>query len=251
MRQKWILVVSALLFPLVSSGEPPDVLIDVGHSHLNPGAHSARGVPEFAFNIALARVLYRELNDYSRVAFLGDEGDIHSIRVRGALVEAEPAKFLLSVHHDSVQERSLEEWIWEGRPQRRTAERFTGFSLFVSRRNPQVEKSLACASAIGAAMQQAGFGFTKHHADPIEGESREWADEANGVYYYDNLVVLRSATEPAVLLEAGIILNPDEEERLQTREVRGRIAKSVEQGLQVCGVVSTELRPKFVWPTGL
>jgi N-acetylmuramoyl-L-alanine amidase len=100
-------------------------------------------------------------------------------------------------------------------------------------------------------MQQAGFGFTKHHADPVEGESREWADEANGVYYYDNLVVLRSATEPAVLLEAGIILNPDEEERLQTREVRSRIAKSVEQGLQVCGVVSTELRPRYVWPESL
>lgn len=249
--RKWICLSLALLFPLVSRGQSPDVLIDVGHALLNPGATSARGVPEYNFNIALARLVYRDLNDYSLVEMLGDNGDLPSIKQRGELIAAEPARFLLSIHHDSVQPRNLEEWTFEGKHERKTSTRFTGFSLFVSRQNPQLEKSLTCASAIGAAMREAGFIFTRHHADPVDGESREWADEANGVYYYDNLVVLKSAQEPAVLLEAGVILNPDEEQALESKDVRRRIAKSVEQGLQVCGVVSTELRPVFVWPTGL
>ena len=36
------------------------------------------------------------------------------------------------------------------------------------------------------------------------GVGRPWADELNGVYYYDNLVVLKTATVPAVLFEAGV-----------------------------------------------
>ncbi len=45
---------------------------------------------------------------------------------------------------------------------------------------------------------------------------RPWADEANGVYFYDNLVVLKTSTVPAVLFEAGVIVHPDEARELAT-----------------------------------
>ena len=56
-----------------------------------------------------------------------------------------------------------------------------------------------------------------HHAEPIEGENREVIDRLNGVYRFDDLVVLRSAAMPAVLLEAGIIKHREEELIVATR----------------------------------
>jgi hypothetical protein len=51
-------------------------------------------------------------------------------------------------------------------------------------------------------MRGAGFVPSLYHAEPIPGES-PFADRTNGVHYYDNLVVLHTATQPAVLLEAA------------------------------------------------
>jgi len=38
------------------------------------------------------------------------------------------------------------------------------------------------------------------------------------VHYYDNLIVLKTARTPAVLLEAGVIVNRDEELKVQSEE---------------------------------
>jgi N-acetylmuramoyl-L-alanine amidase len=56
------------------------------------------------------------------------------------------------------------------------------------------------------------------------------------VYFYDNLVVLKTATVPAVLLEAGVIVNRDEERDLASAARRALTADAVLQGLQQCGV---------------
>jgi N-acetylmuramoyl-L-alanine amidase len=42
---------------------------------------------------------------------------------------------------------------------------------------------------------------------------------------------------PAVLLEAGVIVNRDEELRLQQPEMRDSIATAIEKGLIKCGVL--------------
>jgi N-acetylmuramoyl-L-alanine amidase len=106
--------------------------------------------------------------------------------------------------------------------------------LFVSRRNVDPPASLACASAIGTAMRGSGFTPSLHHAEPIEGENRPLADAANGVYYYDDLVVLRSATQPALLLEAGVIVNRDEEALLSRVDVQQSIGRALARGLAHC-----------------
>ena len=53
--------------------------------------------------------------------------------------------------------------------------------------NPKRQKSLACASAIGAELRAAGMTPSRYHADPVIGENRPFADELNGVHFYDNL----------------------------------------------------------------
>ena len=219
------------------AGEIPLIAIDVGHSTAKPGAISARGKTEFEFNVELARVIHQTLYSRNARSFLiGDNGSIVALQDRTSMARAEGASFFLSVHHDSAQPKFLDYWVWEG-VKRHYSDRFSGFSLFVSRKNPQPEASLQCARMIGFALKQAGLRPTAHHAEPIAGENREWADQSAGVYYFDNLVVLKTAKTPAVLLEAGVIINRDEELNVQQPSMRAAIATAVAQGLADCKAI--------------
>ena len=224
------------LFPLLlcasASAHAATVAVDVGHFIEEPGATSARGRPELDFNRDLAvEIESAARRDGLKTMLIGADGFMSQLTRRTAAAAA--ADFLLSVHHDSVQPHFLETWEYD-RVERPFSDRYSGFSLFISRKNKAVRPSLACASAIGEALRGAGFSPSLYHADPIPGENKPFADRRNGVHYYDNLIVLKTATTPAVLLEAGVIVNRDEELKLQSEEVRRRIAAAVADGLHRC-----------------
>jgi N-acetylmuramoyl-L-alanine amidase len=69
--------------------------------------------------------------------------------------------------------------------------------------------------------------FSPHHAEPIPGEGREIIDKAAGIYRYDQLFVLKFSATPAVLLEAGIIVNRREELMLSSPQRREQISNAV------------------------
>ena len=224
------------LFPLLlcaaASAHGTTVAIDVGHFIEEPGATSAHGRPELDFN----RELAVEIESAARgrgleTTLIGYDGFMSQLTHRTAA--AAGADFFLSVHHDSVQPYLIETWEYDG-VERWFSDRHSGFSLFVSRKNRALGRSLACASAIGAALRAAGFSPSLYHAEAIPGENKPFADKVNGVHYYDNLIVLKTATTPAVLLEAGVILNREEDLRMRSEEVRKRTAGAVAQGLERC-----------------
>ncbi len=214
------------------------IAIDVGHSLRQPGATSARGKQEFEFNRELAQIILRQIVSLGGQGFeIGADGRSVDPETRPLDASAHNAKFFLSVHHDSVQPQFLNDWTWQDGVQRYADDRFVGFSLFVSHKNKQLATSLQCASAIGKKLIEAGLKPSSHHSEKIEGEGREWADRANGVMYYDNLIVLKNAKMPAVLLESGVIVNRDEEMRMLDPAVRTRIASAVALGLSKCGML--------------
>jgi N-acetylmuramoyl-L-alanine amidase len=228
-----------LAVAVMAADGAPLVAIDVGHFLAEPGALSARGRPELEFNRELAALL-RDALEARRLAVMviGADGGMSVLSRRTAA--ARGADLLVSVHHDSVQPHYLEEWTHAGETQR-FSDRFAGFSLFVSRRNPRLAESLACASAIGAGLRAAGFASSLYHAEPIPGESKPFADRLNGVHYFDNLVVLHTATQAAVLLEAGVIVNRAEELRLRDPATHRRIADAVAAGVAECLAVGRKL----------
>ena len=224
------------LFPLLLcaavSAPAATVAIDVGHFIEEPGATSARGRPELDFNRDLAvEIESAARRNGLRMMLIGYDGFMSQLTARTAA--ARNADFFLAVHHDSVQPQFLETWEFD-RVERPFSDRYSGFSLFVSRKNAAVKRSLSCASAIGEALRHAGFSPSLYHADPIPGENKPFADRRNGVHYYDNLIVLKTARTPAVLLEAGVIVNRDEELKVQSEETRTRIAAAVAQGVERC-----------------
>ena len=193
--------------------------VDIGHYPGEPGVISASGRPELEFNRELAVEVRRSLEAAGFEVRMIEPHPRLGHRTR----QARGANLFLSIHHDSVRERYLPD-----------AQRFAGFSLFVSRFNPQPQKSLACASAIGAELRGAGFTASRYHADPVLGENRPFADEVNGVHFYDNLAVGRSAAMPSVLIEAGVIVNRDEESRMQDPAVQRRLAEAIARGAKEC-----------------
>jgi N-acetylmuramoyl-L-alanine amidase len=136
------------------------VAVDVGHYAAEPGVISASGRPEFEYNLELSQRIKADLEALGlKVRLIGERGDYAVLHYRTR--DAAGADLFLSIHHDSVKERLLP----------RAAE-FSGFSLFVSRGNGHVDRSLACASAIGARMRAAGFRPSRYHADAVLGEDR-------------------------------------------------------------------------------
>lgn len=210
----------------------PLVALDVGHSLARSGAVSARGVPEFDFNLKLAQDIAAELDKAGvAVRLIGADGLADNLAERSP--KAAGAQLLLSIHHDSVQPRYLRHWQHDGET-RPYSDRFRGHSLFISGRNPQEARSLHCAARIGHALRRDGFIPSRHHAEPIEGEARPWADTTAGVHYYDNLVVLKTAEVPAVLLEAGVIVHRLEEKLLADTGRRARMATATARGILDC-----------------
>ncbi len=213
----------AVLFPsLTACAAGPEVAVDVGHSLKASGARSASGQTEFSFNQRQARQLSQALTARGiGTVLIGELGEMDKLTDRTDKASAQ--RLFVSVHHDSVQPQYLAE-----------AGRFHGYSVFVSRRNPYPEASLACARRIAAALQQRGESPTMHHHEAIAGENRPFADEALGVYWFDDLVVLRTARQPAVLVEYGVIVNAQEEKRLAEPAVERKLAEAVADGVQAC-----------------
>jgi len=224
------LLLLLVLFP--AAVRAATVAIDVGHFIEEPGATSARGRPEFEFNRELAVEIESAAQGRGlKTALIGYDGFMSQLTRRTAA--AAGTDFFLAVHHDSVQPYLIRSWEYDS-VERRFNDDHAGFSLFISRKSPAVKKSLACASAIGEALRAAGFVPSLYHADRIPGENKPFADKRNGVHYYDNLVVLKTARSPAVLLEAGVIVNRDEELRMRSAETRRLIGGAVARGLARC-----------------
>ena len=206
------------------------VIIDVGHTTTDPGAMSARGVTEYSFNLKLAEAIRLALVD---AGFTKTVKMITATRPYAGLFEraarandAHPDLFL-SIHHDSVPDDLLETWQYEGKTNR-YCDRFSGYALFISNDNGDRAGSLAFGHLLGAALQKRGLHYTPHYTLALMGRHRhELLDAAAGVYRYDQLVVLEKTTMPAVLLEAGSIVNRQEEVELGTPERRLLVAGAV------------------------
>ena len=136
------------------------------------------------------------------------------------------ADLFISIHHDSVQPHYLMQWEFEGKT-RHYSDVFRGFSVFYSGINGHPTASARFAKLVGEELVRAGFAPTLHHAEPTAGENGQLIDARTGVYRFDELVVLRTATMPAVLIECGVIVNREEELHVSTAEYRRDLVAAV------------------------
>jgi N-acetylmuramoyl-L-alanine amidase len=222
----------AALKPVATRCDPAKfrIVLDVGHTAESEGAISARNVSEFVFNLRLAKRIEQKLKaeGFAETRLLLTEGKARrSLVKRVDAANNLGADLLLSIHHDSVPNKFLEDWEFEGKKSH-FSDRFSGYSVFVSRSNPDFKTSFAFAELIGKEMKAQGFDYAKQYSQPIMGRyQRELLNKETGVYRYDELIVLRKTRMAAVLLEAGSIINRDEELKMSSPEHRDIISSGV------------------------
>jgi len=205
---------------------------DVGHSPTQPGTISARGIPEHAYNRKLAQDLLAQLHadGYTQSFLIQATNRTLSLEERAEAAIDRGADLLISVHHDSVQPRYLEKRPAFGR-RVGYSKGISGYSLFYSGAGGAAPESLRLATEIGRQLRTSGLTPSLHHAEEIPGESRERVDAQLGVYRFDQLVLLRTTGLPSVLVEAGVIVDRDEERRLANAGYRKRIAQALSRGV--------------------
>ena len=197
------------------------VVIDVGHTAEAPGAKSARGRYEYEFNLRLAKLIEQKLTErgFEQTTLLITHGKARkTLFQRVANASSASADLLLSIHHDSVPDKFLEKWQFEGE-EHIFSDRFKGHSIFISRSNGSYDASLQFARLLGNQLKARGLKYTPHYTEKFMGHrQRQLVDAEAGVYRYDQLIVLKNSRMPAALLEAGSIINRDEELALGTPE---------------------------------
>lgn len=207
----------------------PRVAVDIGHTESAPGAMSARGCSELSFNRELALQLVGALQARGlQTVLVNADGRIASLQARPQAAAAAAADFFVSIHHDSVSEHELLPWRWAGNEQF-YSDRWAGHSLFVSRENPDTARSVLCARTMGARLQRMGFEPTHKN-----GRRRPYADYQHAVHYFDRLAVLRHASMPGVLFEAGVIRHRAEELLLADPLRQARMADALATAIAAC-----------------
>lgn len=205
------------------------LILDVGHTPKVFGATSARGQHEFDFNLRLAKVIHQKLvaGGFAKTVLMVTEGSGRGLDQRVARANKTSADLYLSIHHDLVPDRFLGVWMFEGR-QHIFSDRFKGHSIFVSHQNSHFAASLQFGKMLGQQLKARGLQYTPHYTEKFMGHrQRQLVDAETGVYRYDQLIVLKDTHMPAVLLEAGSIINRDEEMVMEAPERQGLIAAAV------------------------
>jgi N-acetylmuramoyl-L-alanine amidase len=199
------------------------VAIDVGHTETKYGAVSAHGKVEYEFNRRLAGELAARLRSsgFERAeAVIQTDNDLPR---RARDLSSRRPNLMLSLHHDSVQDKYLKTAELDGR-MRTFTDGFRGYSIFVSRDNAYADASERFAKMLGGEMLAQGLKPTFHHH---EQENRPILDNQAGVFGFDGLVVLRQTTAPAVLLESAVITNPEDEANAEDPAYRNRITSAI------------------------
>jgi N-acetylmuramoyl-L-alanine amidase len=206
------------------------VVVDIGHTLDVPGALSARGMPEYAFNLQLAQQIKKTLVDAGfdkTVLLITAKAPPGGLFERAMIANRLPADLFISIHHDSVPDNLIHTWQYEGHDQQYNDD-YPGYALFISNDNADRAGSLLFGNFLGKALQARGLRFTPHYTLALMGNRRRQLLDADaGVYRYDQLVVLRYARMPALLLEAGSIVNRQEELALATPERRSLTSEAV------------------------
>ena len=206
------------------------VALDVGHTVEAPGAMSARGTTEYEFNLYLAQDIQRALVEagFGKTALMiTDTKPPEGLFERATRANAMKADLFIAIHHDSVPDNLMQTWEFEGQEQGYNDD-YPGYAIFISNDNADRAGSLAFGHALGKALQARGLQYTSHYTLPLMGHRRrELLDADAGVYRFDELVVLRYTHMPAVLLEAGSIVNRQEELELVTVERRAVTSAAV------------------------
>ena len=211
--------------------DKPLAAIDIGHCVTRPGASSARGLPEYGFNVKVAEALNEALlgtDQWSTLLIKAD--NCLTLTERPAAANNQNADVFVSTHHNSIISKYLSTWQFHGH-KRFFCDKFPGYSVYYSSLNRQPEESRRLAEAVSSALNRAGFPSHKHPLDEREQKGIVLINERTGLYKFDSLAVLKGAAMPGILIECGMIIDRNEELELTRPAHQKRMSDAIRSGL--------------------
>ena len=213
------------------------VAVDAGHGGVDPGAIGHGGTREKDVTLAIARALAERINTEPgmRAVLTRNRDEFVELRDRIARARAAHADLFISVHADSIRDRSV-----------------SGASVYVlsvhgasseaakvlaDRENSAdlmggipVDDSPLGAVLIDAAQEQM-VGMSASAAERVMSALEGVGEIRKAQVQRAGFVVLKSPAIPSMLVETAYISNPGEERRLRSTGEQARLAEAIASGV--------------------
>jgi N-acetylmuramoyl-L-alanine amidase len=215
------------------------IAIDAGHGGEDPGAIGMYGTREKDVVLAIARELAQKINAESGMkAYLTRNGDYFvPLRDRMRRARAQQADLFVSIHADSIRDRSIDgssvyilsqrgatdeasRWLAE---RENASDLIGGVSLD--------DKDNVLASVLLDLSQSAALNASQVAAERVLRGLTQAGEVRKHEVQQARFMVLKSPDIPSMLVETAYISNPQEEQRLRTQAHQARLAAAIQQGV--------------------
>jgi N-acetylmuramoyl-L-alanine amidase len=216
------------------------IAIDAGHGGDDPGAIGKNGTREKDVTLAIARALEQRLDSEPGMkAVLTRDGDYFvPLRDRMRRARAHQADLFVSIHADSIRDRSVDgssvyilsqhgatteaaRWLAEGQ---NAADLIGGVSL--------ENKGDMLASVLLDLSQTASLTESHTAAEHVLRQLNLVGEVRKPLVQQAGFMVLKSPDIPSMLIETAYISNPQEELRLRSAAHQAKLAAAIHQGLR-------------------
>jgi N-acetylmuramoyl-L-alanine amidase len=216
------------------------VAIDAGHGGDDPGAIGQHGLREKDVVLGIAKDLYANINaEPGMKAVLTRNGDYFlPLRERMRRARAQSADLFVSVHADSIRDRSIDgssvyilsqrgasdeasRWLAE---RENASDLIGGVSLD--------DKDDVLASVLLDVSQTASLSASHTAAERVLRQLSLAGEVRKPQVQEARFMVLKSPDIPSMLVETAYISNPQEEQRLRTDAQRAKIAAAIHRGVR-------------------
>jgi N-acetylmuramoyl-L-alanine amidase len=216
------------------------IAIDAGHGGDDPGAIGKNGTREKDVTLAIARALEQRVDlEPGMKAVLTRDGDYFvPLRDRMRRARARQADLFVSIHADSIRDRSVDgssvyilsqhgatteaaRWLAEGQ---NAADLIGGVSL--------ENKGDMLASVLLDLSQTASLTESHTAAEHVLRQLNLVGEVRKPLVQQAGFMVLKSPDIPSMLIETAYISNPAEELRLRSVAHQAKLAAAIHQGLR-------------------
>jgi N-acetylmuramoyl-L-alanine amidase len=215
------------------------IAIDAGHGGEDPGAIGKNGTREKDIVLAIARELAVKINaEPGMKAMLTRRGDYFvPLRDRMRRARAQQADLFVSIHADSIRDRSIDgssvyilsqrgatdeasRWLAE---RENASDLIGGVSLD--------DKDDVLASVLLDLSQSASLNASQVAAERVLRQLTQAGEVRKHEVQQARFMVLKSPDIPSMLVETAYISNPQEEQRLRTPAQQARLAAAIHRGV--------------------
>ena len=215
------------------------IAIDAGHGGEDPGAIGKNGTREKDVVLGVARELAVRINaEPGMKAMLTRNGDYFvPLRDRMRRARAQQADLFVSIHADSIRDRSIDgssvyilsqrgatdeasRWLAE---RENASDLIGGVSLD--------DKDNVLASVLLDLSQSASLNASHVAAERVLHQLTQAGEVRKHEVQQARFMVLKSPDIPSMLVETAYISNPQEEQRLRTSAQQARLAAAIHRGV--------------------